>query len=122
VSEVKWGHYVIIHVVGPNVDEVTNVGVILFDENGLQCDARVDNLDRAMQRGDLCSKCGWEEMLKSYPSHFPGIRAVNTAISKTGHAMSKIQCTGPRPTALLPNIMNEIWENFIGGSRGRSAD
>lgn len=131
-SKYQGYHYVIIHIQGPRTDEVTNVGLILFDvATGEQIAAKMDTIDRAIARGDICvtgerfSNYGYLNLLlANYPQSFPTMATLKKAQEGIGHCMSFITTSYIRGGIIthdeglagtLERVVQNIWDSFIVG-------
>jgi hypothetical protein len=95
------------------LDEYTNIGIIVFDENGKQFYSRID-ITRAQKRGDLPADCEFTERLKDYPKRFPTTEQVMQALKSTPHAMSCVQITEPLGTVLRESH-DDLFERLVLG-------
>jgi hypothetical protein len=108
------GKYVIVrcthHV---SSDEWTNIGCLVYDQDGKQIFARMGPYDRAIARGDLHPE--YAEHLDSYPKTVEHIEQVERSMTSLGHFMSSIQMTAPRPCILHEENSESIYLNFVLG-------
>ena len=109
-----WGSYVVMRASHhPSTDEWTNIGVMVYDKDGKQIWAKMGPFDRAIARGDLTAHTakGCDQRHKAYES----IEQVKRALESLGHAMSSIQITEPRATAIDPECCWSIYQSFVLG-------
>lgn len=108
-----FGTYYIAVIGDPLRKEWTNVGVIVFDEEGNQYEEYMDTVDRAVQRGDLTSKCGWVERLASFAQNFPNVESVKKSMESTGHAMSRLRIMEGGTTVIREDVVSELFEALV---------
>lgn len=95
----KYGKYVKVRVTRDVVlDEWTNVGIIIFDDNGKQVYSKLD-FTRAYEKKDLTQE-GRKKDITAFVEIFQTLEQVKRALNSTGHMMSSVQLTDPEATAL----------------------
>lgn len=115
MSHTEWGHYVVIRVGDSLRDEWTNIGIMIFNRAGDQIAARMDNLDRAIRRGDIRADSGqgFIDHVQQYPELFLNMNLVRKTLDSVSHSMSVLQMTQPRATSINDVDMDVLWRLFI---------
>ena len=111
VTQRKWGQYVIVRTTRRlSSDEWTNIGVMVFDENGKKVFNRIGPYERAIKRGDMRSEPSW---LPSYCDLNATLEDIKKTLTHDGHYMSSIQMTEPRGTNIDPECCWHIYEDMV---------
>lgn len=114
----KYGKYYIVCVGEQIRNEVTNVGVILFNKEGIQVGAKMDTPDRALKRGDIV-ETEYDSLaahLKVYPECVPNLEILEKKIDSTGHCMSTVQIHlggGTLLTEDINEILNRLFDRLV---------
>lgn len=108
----KAGQYVIVHAKNfYSNNEWTNIGVIVFDENGKKVFDRMGPFGRAIGRGDL--KVFQTQFLPDYAKRFETLDDVKQSLGSTGHAMSNVQITEPLFIRLHEQCFEQLYQRCV---------
>lgn len=111
----KNGTYVIIRCTATKNEEWTNIGFMIFDNDGKQILCRIGPLSRAIYRGDLTEETQKFVDLNQYGKKYQTIDDVYRSLDSLGHLMGKIQITMPRMIKLEQENYQSIYHSFILG-------
>lgn len=102
-----YGTYTVVRAArNPATGEWTNIGVIVFNENGDRVYARM-GFDRAIARGDISPEVA--ARMGEYFKCYDHVDQVHRALESLGHMMSSIQVRGP-----LKTMMRESHDDLFG--------
>ena len=112
-EERKAGSYVIVFARNHKTnDEITNIGIMVFDEEGKLVFRRMGPFDRAIYRGDL--NPSYIEYLDKYGENYT-LEIVKQALESDGHYMSSIQMSQPRKLILHEENYESTYQSFVLG-------
>ena len=110
------GKYAVLRANNNNrIGEATNIGVIVFGEDGKCIGYKADSLNRAIARGDCSPYTEFDPV--HYLSTYPDLAEVEKAYNSMGNAMSTFRLGNLMGTLLCDGIVDDLYETFIPSSK-----